>query len=65
MVAGGVDEDAAVIPCPGLDAGIFVYGAQGVQLSIAQRDGVTRQQCDMRHIRSPYSITTLVHLHLC
>ena len=38
VVAGGVDEDAALIPGPGLDTDILMDRAQVLQLAVADRD---------------------------
>ena len=38
VVAGGVDEDATLVPGPRLDADVLVDRAQVLQLTVADRD---------------------------
>ena len=38
VVAGGVDEDATLVPGPRLDADVLMDRAQVLQLTVADRD---------------------------
>lgn len=56
MVAGGVNENAAVVPRARLDAVGLGDGAEAFELAVADEDGVFGQQGHRCHVGGPHHV---------
>ena len=62
VVAGGVDEHAAVVPGPGLHSGVLVDRAEDLQLPGGDRDDMLGEEGHHGHIGRPDDVATLGNL---